>query len=115
MTAVSAGQCADEFECVDCGRFIISFPTGSRERSGGRCAACAMMPGWFLLPELRRAIEPDAQWAPPRHPARGLACEVPGCAGKPSLRVNGYSEPPRLRCPDHLADWVYRALHQARN
>ena len=75
-----------------------------------------MMPGWLLLPELRRAIEPDKEWAPPRHPARDQACEVPGCASNAVLmRVNGDSEPPRLRCPDHLADWVYRALHQARN
>jgi hypothetical protein len=117
-----AGDTADEFDCNDCGRHIISSPAGSMLFTGGRCAACFSLPGWFLVPELRRIWEPDGDWEPPRR-APGASgdpsswrCEVPGCGcNSPLLRVSGYDEPFRGRCADHLHPSIYRRLHRQRN
>lgn len=50
------GGGVDEFDCVECGRHIISIgnPSGNC-----RCGACISIPGWHLDPELRQQIDPD--------------------------------------------------------
>jgi hypothetical protein len=62
-----------EFDCAECGRHVHAFgtPDGANEGanygpgSPPRCATCVHMPGWFRTPELRRVLEPDADWVPP--------------------------------------------------
>lgn len=55
-------QNVHEFDCIDCGRHIISLcgPAGEV-----RCASCLAMPNWFLNLELKRILEPDPGWEPP--------------------------------------------------
>lgn len=52
----------DEFDCLDCGCHVFSFPAG---RGAVRCATCVALPGWFRDPALRRRFEPDCDWQPP--------------------------------------------------
>lgn len=110
---------ADEFDCIDCGRHIISLPAGSSRWTAGRCATCFSLPGWFLIDELRVRFEPDEDWRTPVRPAQGAdpadwRCEVPGCAARtPLIRISGYDEPFRGRCPDHLDPDIWR--HRQRN
>ncbi|HEY1301458.1 MAG TPA: hypothetical protein VGF07_13245 [Stellaceae bacterium] len=117
---ISAGNNADEFDCADCGRHIIAFPAGVF--TGGRCNSCAFIPGWFLVPELKAALEPDPEWRPPERAANAPAdpaswvCEVPGCgAHKLLLRISDDGAPLRHRCPDHLHSSVWAVLHQRRS
>lgn len=112
---------ADEFDCADCGRHVIAFPAGSRLFTDGRCNSCAFMPGWFLLPELKRALEPDADWQPPERAPNdpgapgSWVCEVPGCgAHKLLLPISRDGAPLRHRCPDHLHLSVWAALRALR-
>lgn len=106
----------DEFDCIDCGRPVFAFPAGSPIWSDRRCATCMVLPGWYLIPELRRIWEPDDTWQPPPHPPKDYVCEVPGCGRRDLLlRLNDYHEAFRGRCPDHVDALVFRALHHRRN
>jgi hypothetical protein len=44
-----------EFDCVECGRHIIVICGPETDK----CAACISLPGWFLIDEVARIIDPD--------------------------------------------------------
>lgn len=53
-------NCGREFDCVGCGRHIVSF--GNLTLSAAHpdtCAACWSIPGWFNDPEVARILDPD--------------------------------------------------------
>jgi len=47
---------AYEFDCRECGRFIISLCDPYRT---DLCAMCRAIPGWFRDPDLARQLDPD--------------------------------------------------------
>jgi len=56
-----------EFDCVECGRHIISLGNDFIQRTHpNTCAACFSLPGWFRDPELCRRLDPDMQVKPPK-------------------------------------------------
>ncbi len=119
----AAAAAADEFDCVDCGRPVFMLRAGASKFTGGRCATCFSLPGWFLVPELKRIWEPDDDWQPPQHkpvqdpdnPAL-WHCEVRGCPNRSALiRTSDYRVGFRGRCVDHLHPEVARYLHAQRN
>lgn len=50
---------ADEFDCIECGRHIISFMRDPELPK--LCGVCIGMPGWFRIPEVRDLIDPDVR------------------------------------------------------
>jgi len=48
---------ADEFDCCECGRHIIALPYDISKMH--LCSACLMMPGWWKIPGVARAIDPE--------------------------------------------------------
>lgn len=59
--ALSAGENAEEFDCVECGRHIIALPYDVWKMK--MCAMCLHMPGWFNDPKLRKMLDPE--YTPP--------------------------------------------------
>jgi len=45
-----------EFDCPGCGRLIIAIC--AYKMSHPVCGACMSNPGWYLIPELRKALDP---------------------------------------------------------
>jgi hypothetical protein len=124
MAANDRADQPDSIDCIDCGRRVSLHPPDLARVTGGRCMPCVALPGWFLLPELRRAIEAEIGWRPLRHPPPAVApddagrwpCEVPGCGSNEGVfRINGYGEPFRGRCTDHLHPNVWQELRRRRN
>jgi hypothetical protein len=58
---------SDEYDCVECGRHIISVGFNPRPF----CAACLTIPGWFRDLEMRRAIDPQGWAKPPEEAIHG--------------------------------------------
>jgi hypothetical protein len=52
---------AREFDCIECGRHIISFPAWGMHvgEDHGLCNACLMNPGWFKIRSVRELIAPE--------------------------------------------------------
>ncbi len=49
---------AREFDCIECGRHILSFGAdGGADH--GLCAACLMNPGWFKIKAVREFVAPE--------------------------------------------------------
>jgi hypothetical protein len=49
-----------EFDCVECGRHIVSFGNIILDAAHrDTCAACFSIPGWFNEPEIARMLDPD--------------------------------------------------------
>jgi hypothetical protein len=46
-----------EFECCECGRFIISLAGPAPDPL--LCAACMCIPGWFTDPVVAQMIDPE--------------------------------------------------------
>lgn len=47
-----------EFECCECLRHIVVLSSATPPEIR-LCAACSYLPGWFRVPDLRAAIDPD--------------------------------------------------------
>lgn len=45
-----------DFDCVECGRHIISF---GYDMKIDLCAACITLPGWYMNPELVKILDPE--------------------------------------------------------
>lgn len=57
MPAVEIEPHVWEFDCVECGRHIISLQTW--EPTFCLCGMCIMMPGWYDDPRLREVLDPE--------------------------------------------------------
>lgn len=49
---------AAEFDCCECGRHIIAIWAATPPEPP-LCAACLTIPGWFRMPEVRAALDPE--------------------------------------------------------
>lgn len=54
-----------EYDCRDCGRHIYQFGGPVT----GLCGACTTISGWYLHPDIARAIDPDHLRNPRENPA----------------------------------------------
>lgn len=55
---ITAGDGAEEFDCIDCGRHIIRLVGVPPDHF---CGLCLMWPGWYRDPELRLRLDPEGE------------------------------------------------------
>lgn len=57
MLPEGCSKVSREFDCVECGRHIVSF--GAEVTDIALCALCIFVPGWYRYPELCEKFDPD--------------------------------------------------------
>lgn len=50
-------EAGEEFDCSECGRHLIVFPYDITKMR--LCGACLIIPGWWTIPEIAKAIDPE--------------------------------------------------------